>query len=111
MLIGAAVKQIGIALQKGLEMMDTLYTEMMTPEGKATLSAIDISPEELYKKMTEPFLWPLRGMMWRSAKKGAVDCIAGEKRYIRLLSLQIILSILQSVMVVVGLLCMAFSIK
>jgi hypothetical protein len=111
MLLGAIVKQFGIALEKGLETIDSLYAELLTPEGKAMIEAIEMPPEELHNKIAEPFLWPLKGMMSRSAKQGAVDHIAGEKRYIRLLSLQIILSFLQSVTAVVGLLCMALSIK
>jgi hypothetical protein len=111
MLIGASVKQIGIALQKGLEMLDKLYAEFSTADGKATIQAINIPPDEIQKKMVEPFLWPLRAMMWRSAQKGAVDYIAGEKLYLKLLSFQIILAFAQSLTAAFGLLWMAFGIK
>ncbi len=110
MLAGATAKQLGIAIRKGLTLLDELYVEFDKPEGKAMLQGASISPEEFQSRMAAPFLQPLRKLMLQAARNDAVDLLAAEKRLIKLFCIQIYASWVQSISAVVGILTLALGI-
>lgn len=111
MLAGALAKQLGFAIRCGVALLEALYTEIASPEGTAALEGVTDSPEEFQRHMTEPFLWPIKGIMIRAAKRGAKDPVLGEKRFVRMLCIQIYASYVQIVCAASGLLFLGFGIK
>jgi hypothetical protein len=111
MLAGVVAKQFGIAIRKGIALLEALYAELSKPEAREAMANMTWTTEELQKKMAEPFLWPVKGMMIRAARRGATDSLSGEKRFIQLLCIQVFASAFQSASATVGILVLAFGIK
>ena len=110
-LFGVVAKQLGIGIRKGIGLLESLYAELSTPEGQAAIAESDVKPEDVPAKIAEPYLWPLKRVMLSSAKKGSSDAIAGEKRFVRLLCVQMYASFLQGLCGISGILTLALGIK
>lgn len=111
MLAGALAKQFGIAIRRGLAMLESLYTELESPDGSVMMESMTTSPEEMQSKMAAPFLWPINVLMLRAARRGATDPINGEKRFVKLLCIQMYGAYAQAIFAVVGLLIFASGIS
>lgn len=111
MVAGVIAKQLGIAIRKGVALVEAMYAELQTPQGATILQNAQMNSETLAKAVSAPFLWPFNRMMEKGALIGATDPISGEKRFIKLFSVQLYASYLQGGLAAVGLLFFALGIK
>lgn len=111
MLAGAAAKQFGVGIRNGVALLEALYAEFAKEDARATLAGMTAAQEEIQKKMAAPFLWPLKGIMLRAARRGASDYLSGERRFIRMPCVQMYASFIQSMSAAAGLLFLAFGIR
>src|SRR4030065_1893360 len=111
MLAGAVAKQYGIVVKLGIALIDAMYAEIETPGGAAAMDNMTVSTEELQEQMAAPFLWPFKNIMLRAARRGAADPIAGEKRFVKMLCVQMYASYIQMACAAAGLLLLAFGIR
>ena len=111
MLTGVFVTQLGTGIRMGVEMIESLYAELAKPEAQAAMAGSRLPPEEMRKKLLEPFLWPLSILIARTAKKAQTDSIAGEKRYVRMFCILIYGSLVQTISAIAGLVVLACGIK
>jgi len=110
MLIGVIVKQFGIGIASSISITDAMHSEMGNPSGQDMLQNLKMDAKELQEVMTSAFLWPLSTIVKKACEKSATDVLAGEKRLIRLLCVQIYLIYTQGFLGAVGLLFLAFGI-
>ena len=92
MVFGALTKQFGIVIRTGIAVINSLYAALHSPDGVAMLSAMKADSEKLPAELVKPFLWPFRCFLERNARKGMVDPLHGEKRFIKFLCIQIYFS-------------------
>jgi hypothetical protein len=110
LLTGVVVKQIGASLSASRDSMEELYNELETPEGSAALDGAFESPEEFKEEFSAAFLPLLRGMIRRGFERGGKDPLSGEKRFVKLLCVQIYALWVQNISGAIGLLILAFGI-
>jgi hypothetical protein len=110
LLAGVFTKHLGIALSAGLSLSEELFDELMSSEGINTIQSMTSSFEELKLEMTSAFLPPLNWIMKKAFDHGLIDPLAGEKRFVRLFSIQVYAFWTQSISGVLGLLILAFGI-
>lgn len=111
MLAGAVAKQLGIVLKRGIALTDAMYAEIATPGGAAAMDNMTLSTEDFQDQMVAPFLWPFKKIMLHAARRGAADPIAGEKRFVRMLCVQMYASYIQMACAAAGLLFLAIGIR
>ena len=110
-LIGVFVKQYGINIATGVSTMDTMYSEMQTPAGQEMLQNLTLNTEDFKEAMSSAFLWPISIFVKKTCEKSAIDFLAGEKRFIKLLCVQIYLLWAQGISGTIGLLILVFGIE
>ncbi len=110
LVFGAISKQIGMALTKGLEMVENLETILSSEQGQTLMGQMSISPKALIKEIAEPFFWPLSAYMRKSGVEGLQDYLSTDKRFVKMFCIQLIFVYLHGIMAAVGLLTMACSI-
>ena len=111
MLAGVIAKQFGIAIRNAMALTVALYAELLSPDGQAIVESISANPSKIVQKMSEPFLWPLKGIMLKAAQAGSDDYLHTEKRCIRMLCWQMYSSAIQGVTAAIGILFLSFGIQ
>ena len=107
---GAFSKQIGMAITKGLAMIEKVEGLLATEHGQALMDHMSTPPAQLITELAEPFYWPLSTLMRRSGIEGMKDYLSADKRFIRLFCAQLIFVYLHGILAVAGFLCIACSI-
>ena len=110
LLAGAISKQIGMAVTAGLSTLKQVDSLFASDAGQALLSQMTISPRELVMDLAEPFVWPLSQLVRRQGDRGVVDYVASEKRFVRMLCIQILLNGLHGLLALAAFLTIALSI-
>lgn len=70
LVFGAISKQIGMALGKGLEIIEKMEGILYSEHGKMLMSQMSTPPRELIKEIAEPFFWPLSRCMRKDGLRG-----------------------------------------
>lgn len=110
LIFGAISKQIGMALGKGLEMMEKLEGVLCSDQGQRLMSQMSTPPRELIKEIAAPFFWPLSSYMRRSGFKGIEDYLSSDKRFVKLFCVQLVFVYLHGIAAAAGLIVIACSI-
>lgn len=110
LIFGAISKQIGMALGKGLEMVEKLEGVLYSDQGQALIGHMTTPPRELMKEIAEPFFWPLSSFIRRGGFQGIEDYLSSDKRFVRLFCTQLIFTYLHGITAAAGLLVIACSI-
>lgn len=110
MLCGIVARQMGVAMASGLQLVERLEDELTSPEGELIIDSIKSHPQELKSEMASAFLPPLRGMMERSFERGGQDPLAGDKRLIKIVCIQVYVFWAQGITGAIGLLTLGFGI-
>lgn len=110
LVFGAISKQIGMALGKGLEMIEKMEGVLYSDQGQMLMSQMSTPPRELIKEIAEPFFWPLSCYIRRSGFKGIEDYLSSDKRFVKLFCIQLIFVYLHGITAAAGLLVIACSI-
>ena len=111
MVAGVIAKQFGIAIRKGVALVEAIYAEIQTQAGAAAFQKAQMDSDTLAKELAAPFLWPFKRMMEKGTRMGAKDPLWGEKRQIKLFCIQLYASYIQGGLAAIGLLFLAFGIK
>lgn len=110
LIFGAISKQIGMALGKGLEIIEKMEKLLYSEHGQALMKQMSTPPRELIKEIAEPFFWPLSNYMGRSGFKGIEDYLSADKRFVKLFCTQLIFVYLHGITAAAGLIVVACSI-
>jgi len=111
MLIGVFVKQIGIGIASGVSISDAMFFEMSEPSGQKMLRNLTLNQDEFKEAISSAYLWPLTIFSKKAFDKGTADNLAGLKKFIKLLCIQIYLINIQGFFVATGLLFLVFGIR
>lgn len=110
LIFGAISKQIGMALGKGLEMVEKMEGVLYSDQGLQLMSQLSTPPRELIKEIAAPFFWPLSSYMRRSGFKGIEDYLSSDKRFVKLFCIQLVFVYLHWIAAATGLIVIACSI-
>ncbi len=110
LVVGALSKQLGMAIAKGLAMLEKIESILSSEQGQLLMTNMSTSPTQLVEEMAEPFFWPLSTLMRRSGMKGLSDYLFSDKRLIKLFCVQLLLVNLHGLLAAAGLLVVASSI-
>ena len=108
--IGAVSKQIGMAIGKGLVMLEKIENILSSEQGQALMANMTTTPPQLVEKMAEPYFWPLSALMRKSGIKGLSDYLFSDKRFVKLFCVQMLLVNLHGLLAAAGLVVVASSI-
>ena len=112
MLCGVITKQLGIAIKRGVALLDELYAELNTPRGGAIQELLRTPIDDVFtKEMVSPFLPPFKSFMLKSMQHGATDALASEKRFIKMFCLQMYASYAQGSLGAAGIIWLVCGIK
>jgi hypothetical protein len=107
---GALSKQVGMAITKGLAMIQKIEGLLATEQGQALMSQMATPPKQLIREIADPFYWPLSWMMRRSGIEGMKDYLSADKRFVRLFCAQLVFLYLHGILATAGFLAIACSI-
>jgi len=110
-LAGVFSKQIGMAVANGLETVNRLEGLLASESDKQLRADMRIEPKQLMSEVSEPFLWPLSALVRRSGERGVTDYLAADKRFVRLLCIQLYLNLVHALLAVAALMTLALSIR
>lgn len=110
LVIGALSKQIGMAIVKGLAMLEKIENILSSEQGQALMTNMTTLPPQLVEEMAAPYFWPLSILMRRSGMKGLSDYLFSDKRFIKLFCVQMLLVNLHGLLAAAGLMVVASSI-
>ena len=110
LIFGAISKQIGMALCKGLISIQTMENLLNSQEGKDLFKDLSLSPEQLARDLSEPYLWPLSVIFKRSSAKGVDDYLYGDKKLIKLFCWQLLFIHIHGLLAAAALIVIAISI-
>ena len=110
-LCGVIAKHIAMAVGTMVNLIERMYKEFNSEEGQLMLSELKIPISDIGEKVSEPFLWPLRGFMKRRFQAGTKDFLTGEKKAVRWLCFYIYFSAAQWILGLIGILCFALGIQ
>jgi hypothetical protein len=101
----------GIVLLVFSILCGVIAKEFNSEEGQLIFSSLKTPINDLGEKLSEPFLWPLRGYMKRRFEAGTKDFLTAEKKAVRWLCFYIYFSAAQWILGLAGILCFAFGIQ
>jgi hypothetical protein len=110
-LCGVVTRQIGIAIQRGLAMLESLHEVMNSPTGEAIRASLTTPSDVLGKELASPFLPPFRGSILRGVERGMTDNLAAEKRFIKMFCIQLYASYAQAALGAIGLIWLVCGIR
>ena len=110
LVIGALSKQIGMAIAKGLAMLEKMENILSSEQGQVLMTNMTTSPPQLVEEMAAPYFWPLSTLMRKSGMKGLSDYFFSDKRFIKLFCVQMLLVNLHGLLAAAGLVVVASSI-
>jgi hypothetical protein len=110
LVIGALSKQIGMAIVKGLAMLEKIENILSSEQGQVLMANMTTSPPQLVEEMAAPYLWPLSTLMRKSGRKGLSDYLVTDKRFIKLFCVQLLFVNLHGLLAAAGLVVVASSI-
>ena len=110
-LCGVIAKHIAMAVELMVGLIEQMYKEFNSEEGQAIFSGLKTPINDIGEKISEPFLWPLRGYMKRRFQVGTKDFLTGEKKAVRWLCFYIYFSAAQWILGLAGILCFALGIQ
>jgi hypothetical protein len=110
-LCGVIAKHISMAVVLMVGLTEQMYKEFNSEEGQLIFSSLKTPINDLGEKLSEPFLWPLRGYMKRRFEAGTKDFLTAEKKAVRWLCFYIYFSAAQWILGLAGILCFAFGIQ
>lgn len=110
-LCGVITKQLGIAIQRGLTMLESLHAEMNSPIGEAIRARLSTPADVFGKELASPLLPPFRGSMLRALQEGMKDNLAAEKRLVKMFCLQLYASYAQAALGAIGTIWLVCGIK
>ena len=109
-LCGVIAKHIAMAVGMMVSQIEEMYKEFNSEEGQSMLSGLKTPINDIGEKISEPFLWPLRGYMKRSFRNGTNDFLNGEKKAVKWLCFYFYFSAAQWIPGLVGIFCFALGI-
>jgi len=107
---GAISKQIGMAVTKGVQMIQKVEGLLGSEEGQRLMSQMTDPPKKLIDDLAAPFFWPLSVLMRRSGAEGLRDYLSSDKRFVRLFCTQLIFVYVHGLLAAAGLTVIATSI-
>jgi hypothetical protein len=110
-LCGVIAKLIAMAVVLMAGLTEQMYKEFNSEQGQLIFASLTTPINDLGEKISEPFLWPLRGYMKRRFQAGTKDFLTAEKTAIKWLCLFIYFSVFQWLFGIAGLLFFAFGIQ
>jgi hypothetical protein len=110
LVVGALSKQFGIAIVKGIAMVQKLEGLLFSEQGQALMRQMTMSPQQLIEEISSPFFWPLSSFMRKSGLKGLKDPLSGDKRFVMLFGIHLILVQLHVLFAAAGFIVIALSI-
>ena len=90
LVFGAISKQIGMALVKGLDLVEKMEDMLYSEQGQLLISQMSTPPRELIKEIAEPFYWPLSSYIEKGGFKGIEDYLSSYKRFVKMFCIQMI---------------------
>jgi hypothetical protein len=110
LVIGALSKQIGMAITKGLVILEKMENVLSSEQGQTLMTNMTATPSQLVEEMAAPFFWPLSTLMHKSGMKGLSDYLFSDKRFVKLFCVQMLLVNLHGLLAAAGLVVVASSI-
>jgi phage shock protein PspC (stress-responsive transcriptional regulator) len=110
LVFGAISKQIGMALVKGLDLVEKMEGMLYSEQGLQLISQMSTSPRELIKEIAEPFFWPISSRILKGGLKGIDDYLSSDKRFVKMFCIQLIFVYLHGITAAAGLIVIACSI-
>jgi len=110
LLSGAISKQIGMAVAAGVNTLKQTENLLYSEAGQKLMNEMTIEPRQLVKEIAEPFLWPLSWFARRGGERGLVDYVSSDKRFVKMLCLQIAFNGLHGLLALAALLVIGLSI-
>lgn len=111
LLAAVTSKQIGMAVANGLKTISQVEHLLNSEQGQRLMNRMSTDPRQLVQELAEPFLWPLSTLTRRAGKRGLSDYLSTDKRFIRLLCIQIYINALHGILATAALLTLALSIR
>jgi len=110
LVVGALSKQFGMAVMKGIAMVEKIEGILSSEQGQALMNQMSTPLPKLMDEIAEPFWWPLSMMMRKEGEKGMKDYLSADKRFITLFCVQMLLVNLHGLFTAIGLVVIAASI-
>jgi hypothetical protein len=107
---GAVGKQFGMAITKGLDLINRTEELLSTNEGKRLMEEMTIPPDQLMDEIAAPFYWPLSALMRKSGRAGLTDYLSGDRNLVRMFCALLIFIYLHGIFAAAGLMVIACSI-
>jgi hypothetical protein len=107
LVLGALSKQCGMAIVKGIAMVEKIEGLLSSEQGRALIIRLSTPLAQLMDEIAEPFWWPLSTIMRKSGRKGITDYLSSDKTLIRLFSIQMLLMNLHGLFAAIGLVVIA----
>ena len=107
---GAISKQFGVAITKGLAMIEKLESLLSSQQGQNLVSQMTVPPRQLIAEIAAPFWWPLSVLMFKGGLKGLTDYLSTDKRFIKLFQIHLIFVYLHAIFAIAGFVVIALSI-
>lgn len=107
---GAFGKQAGMALAKGVDLVNKTEGLLLTEEGQKLIGAMTTPPAQLMDELAEPYYWPLSIFMRNAGRKSLGDYLAADKNLVRLFCAQLVFIYLHGLLAAAGLMVIACSI-
>jgi hypothetical protein len=110
-LAGTATKQLGAVIALGLTNLTDAEQMYASPQMKALMDQMTVTPNELREQMVEPFFWPLSASFRKSFDAGAQNPNAGIRRFVGLFNVLLYCFWAHAVLAILSLLVLAFSMR
>jgi hypothetical protein len=110
-LCGVIAKHIAMAVVMMISLIEQMYKEFNSEQGQLMFTEIKTPINEIAEKISEPFLWPLRGYMRRRFHAGTTDFLAGEKKAVKWFCFYFYFSVAQWFLGLAGIFCFALGIQ
>jgi len=111
LMTGMVILGLGVAITTRLELVEALYGEMESEDGKAIVAAARARPKEMSALLIAPYWGPLRWMMRRAAERGKHDALSADKGNIRLLCWFVYMAALHGALIAVGIIGLVMGLK
>jgi hypothetical protein len=112
-LCGVIAKIIATAVVMIVSLIEQIHKEFNSEQGQLIFSEMKkpIDINDIGEKVSEPFLWPLRGYMKRRFHAGAKDFLNAEKKAVKWLCIYFYFSAAQWFLGLAGIFCFALGIQ
>ncbi len=110
LVVGALSKQFGMAVMKGIAMVEKIEGILSSEQGQALMKQMSTPLPKLIDEIAEPFWWPLSTVIRKGGERGMKDYLSSDKRFITLFCVQMLLVDLHGLFAAIGLIVIAASI-